>query len=62
MDGQSLLSIQQVRLRAGGISRSKVYQLIRAGELKPVKIGRRTFVPETSWQAFVDRLTDGGAA
>lgn len=62
MDGQSLLSIQQVRLRTGGISRSKVYQLIAAGDLKPVKIGRRTFVPEASLQAFFDRLTDGGPA
>jgi excisionase family DNA binding protein len=61
MDSQTLLSIQQVMLSAGGISRSKVYQLIRAGELKSVKIGRRTFVPETSWRAFVNRLTDGGA-
>lgn len=58
MDGQSLLSIQQVGLRAGGISRSKVYQLIAAGDLKPVKIGRRIFVPESSLQAFFDRLTD----
>ena len=45
MDGQSLLSIQQVGLRAGGISRSKVYQLIAAGDLKPVKIGRRILFP-----------------
>jgi excisionase family DNA binding protein len=62
MDGQTLNSIQQVMLRAGGISRSKVYQLIAAGQLKPVKIGRRTFVPETSLQAFFNRLTEGGAA
>jgi excisionase family DNA binding protein len=62
MDGESLLSIQQVSLRAGNISRSKVYGLIADGQLERVKIGRRTFVPETSLQAFFDRLSDGGAA
>jgi hypothetical protein len=56
MDGQLLNSFPEAMHKAGGISRSKLYQLIRAKELCRVKIGARSFITESSLQAFVDRL------
>lgn len=46
----------------GGLSRTKVYELIAAGELRTVKIGRRRFVPASAVQEYVDRLLCQGAA
>jgi predicted DNA-binding transcriptional regulator AlpA len=62
MEGQALVSIPEVKERVGGLSRSRIYQLIRDGELQRVKIGARAFVTEESLSSFFDRLTDGGAA
>ena len=45
-------------LALGGLSRTKVYELIATGELRTVKIGRRRFVPAAAVQEFVDRLMD----
>jgi excisionase family DNA binding protein len=42
----------------GHISRVKVYQLIKQGELKKVKIGKRSFVLKSSIDAFIDRLIE----
>lgn len=44
-----------------GIGRSKGYQLIAAGELHVVKIGRRTLIAETELQRFVEALADQDA-
>lgn len=38
------------------VSRWKLYQLIRSGELKSVKIGRSRRIPVTAVQALVARL------
>jgi hypothetical protein len=37
-----LVSVTETRRLLGGISRTTFYELIKAGYLKPVKIGRRT--------------------
>ena len=39
-----------------GIGRSSVYGLIADGKIKPVKIGRRTLIPDQSIQKLVDDL------
>lgn len=39
-----------------GVGRTTVYDLISAGELLTVRIGRRTLVPQTSIDAYVARL------
>lgn len=39
-----------------GLGRSKVYELIAAGEIEVVKVGRATLVPDSSLRAFADRL------
>jgi hypothetical protein len=61
-----LVSIQEIRFELGGTlcptSRSKVYKLIRDGELQLVKIDSRSFVTRASLEAYVDRLTEAAAA
>lgn len=44
-------------VRITGISRSRLYELIRAGDLEIVKIGRSTLIKTASLQALVERLT-----
>ncbi|MGH8972791.1 MAG: helix-turn-helix domain-containing protein [Acidimicrobiia bacterium] len=53
-----LLSIQEAG-RALGIGRSKMYELIAAGELETVHIGRAVRVPVDAIEEFVARLRSG---
>ncbi|MCA1842874.1 MAG: helix-turn-helix domain-containing protein [Actinobacteria bacterium] len=53
-----LLSIQEAG-RALGIRRSKMYELIAAGELETVHIGRAVRVPVDAIEEFVVRLRSG---
>ncbi|WP_286135180.1 helix-turn-helix domain-containing protein [Mycobacterium sp. UM_Kg1] len=46
----------------GGVGRTKVYELIRQGELTLAKIGRRSFVTSESIEAYVDRLVAAALA
>ena len=39
-----------------GVGRSKVFELISAGELRSVKVGRRRLVSESAIVEFVERL------
>lgn len=45
-----------------GLGRSKVYELIAAGELRSVKVGRRRLVSDAAINEFVARLDVGGDA
>lgn len=42
--------------RITGIGRSKLYELIAAGEIEIVKVGAITLIPTESLRQFVDRL------
>lgn len=42
--------------KAIGIGHTKLYELIGAGKLRTVKVGRRTLVTTESIRAFVDTL------
>jgi excisionase family DNA binding protein len=42
--------------RALGIGRSKLYELIAAGDLSVRKIGRKTLIPRDDLTAFASRL------
>jgi excisionase family DNA binding protein len=53
-----LVDIPQTRYLAGGISVSEVYALIRAGRLRAVKLGRRTFIHRSSVEALVAGLPE----
>jgi excisionase family DNA binding protein len=38
------------------IGRTKLYELINAGELKPVKIGRRTLIMHSALEALLEKF------
>jgi len=40
---------------AVGLSRSRIYELIAAGEIAACKVGKRTIIPATELAAFLDR-------
>ena len=44
------------------LSRSVLYQLIRSGRLRTVKVGRRRLVPVDALAECVARLVEDGAA
>jgi excisionase family DNA binding protein len=44
--------------RALGIGRSTVYDLIRSGRLRSIKIGRRRLVPRDAVEALIARLQE----
>jgi excisionase family DNA binding protein len=45
--------------RLTGIGRSKLYELIGAGEIKIVKVGTITLIPVQSLQSFLEMRKDG---
>jgi excisionase family DNA binding protein len=58
-----LVALTKVPGYLGDISRSKVYELVAAGELTRVRIGSRAFISGESITAFLTKvLTSGGAA
>jgi excisionase family DNA binding protein len=48
--------IAGTQVQLGGIGRTMVYALIKSGELRTVKIGRRTVVPRAAIVDYLDRL------
>lgn len=60
--------MQQTRLavspaeaaRMAGIGRTKLYQLMGAGEIASVKLGSRRLIRVSEIEAFLDRLADAG--
>lgn len=43
-----------VAVQMTGISRSKLYELIKDGQLQTVKVGASTLIPTDSLQRFID--------
>lgn len=41
------------------IGKTKFYELINAGEIRTVKVGRRTLIPRQELIAYVERLCGG---
>lgn len=37
----------------GGLSRSTVYELIKSGEIKVIKVGTRTLIPRGELEVFI---------
>lgn len=56
-----LYSIEEASARLG-ISRAKAWLLIKEGDLRVLKIGRRTLVSEAEIDRFVNSLADRGPA
>lgn len=53
-----LLTVNEVRERLGGLSRTWVYELSARGELPGVHIGRRRLFRESAVQAYIESLSD----
>jgi excisionase family DNA binding protein len=51
-----LLHSIQDSIRILGIGRSSLYNLITDGKIHPVKIGRRTLIPNHEIRRYVDSL------
>jgi excisionase family DNA binding protein len=45
--------------RLTGIGRSKLYELIAAGEIEIVKVGSMTLIPRAALQRFLDQRRSG---
>lgn len=52
---QYALSIDEV-LKATGLGRTKIYELINSGELKARKCGRRTIIPVAELEGWIESL------
>lgn len=45
-----------------GVGKSRLYELVNAGRIRPVKIGRSTLIPRTELERFTAELVEGGGA
>ncbi len=57
-----LYSVKETRAALGDISHGGFYGLVNQGQLKIVKIGRRTFVSSVELDRFVAALAETAAA
>jgi excisionase family DNA binding protein len=55
MDGPLLLSPREAA-KALGMGRSRLYELLRAGEIKSLKVGRLRKIARADLDAFVEGL------
>lgn len=44
-----------------GVGKSTLYELIQAGEIKPLKIGSRTLIPESELQKLLAKRMEAAA-
>ena len=56
---KDLLDVEDVARRLG-IGRTMVYELMSAGKIRFIKIGRRTLIPSSEIPAFIARKLQGG--
>lgn len=53
---RQLYPITEAAQILGGIGRTSIYELLKAGELQRAHIGRRSFITADSLQSYVERL------
>jgi excisionase family DNA binding protein len=61
-DRRLLVSFADSQGVLGGVSRTTIYELAKAGELTKVSIGRRGFITAESLAAYVNRLSEAATA
>ena len=61
MDTKYLLSVDEV-IEGLGLGRTSVYALFKSGDLKMLKIGKRSFVRPEDLTAFIDAASQRNAA
>jgi excisionase family DNA binding protein len=49
-------------VKASGCSRSSIYEALKRGELKARKAGRRTLIPTSELQRYLNELPEYGEA
>jgi excisionase family DNA binding protein len=59
LQSEPLLLSPEEAASALGVSRSRIFDLIREGELQSVKLGRTRRVPRAALNDLVDRLSGG---
>jgi excisionase family DNA binding protein len=57
-----LNDLDEAMRQLGGIGRSSLYELMAAGTIRYVKIGRRSFIPQTELDRYVASLTPAPVA
>lgn len=50
-----LHDIEDSRVQLGGIGRTTMFELIRTGQIRSVKIGRRRMIPQSQIDAYIAR-------
>lgn len=61
MENKILLSVDEA-CKAIGIGRTMIYGLFHEGALKPIKIGRRTFIHRNDLNEFIEQRRAVSAA
>lgn len=61
MAAHLLLNLDQAAAELG-IRRTKLFELLAAGDIKGVSIGRRRLIPRSELEAYVNRLLAAAAA
>ncbi|WP_280467393.1 helix-turn-helix domain-containing protein [Nocardia cyriacigeorgica] len=56
-----LVDKEKAKAYLGGISTVTLYELINAGEIQRINIGRRAFISYRSIQDYIQRLKDAQA-
>jgi excisionase family DNA binding protein len=59
-DTRLLVDVPEACRILGGVSRAYLYELIAAGRIATVKLGKRRLVPVAALEQFAAGLTDGG--
>ena len=52
-----LFPISAAQEQLGDLGRTSLYELIKRGDIKTVKIGSRTFIARTELEAYVSRIS-----
>jgi excisionase family DNA binding protein len=55
MNEPMLLNIRAACRETGGIGRDRMYELVKTGKIRSVRIGRKILIPRTALVEFVER-------
>jgi len=56
---RAMYPVEETRERLGGIGHSTFYELVKAGRIRTVKLGRRTFVMADEIDRFLATIQEG---
>lgn len=58
----NLCSVNEACAKLGGMGRTWLYAQIKAGRIRPVKLGSRTMIPAREIERFIDQAMQEQAA